>query len=74
MAARAKKNDADRTVTLGPLVSAPELAEEWGCHPTTVGRILSRAGIEPIVFGTARNALRRFRRSDVNRYLAETAS
>ena len=55
-------------------VTARELAEKWKCHVRTVGRILGRAGIEPVVFSPGRNGLKRFRRADVDRFLDERAS
>ena len=53
------------------LVSAQDLAKAWKCHACTVARILRRAGIEPVIFTASRNGLKRWRRSDVERFLRE---
>lgn len=47
------------------LLSPREIAAAWKCHPTTAVRILTRAGIQPVVFGSTRRGIRRYRIADV---------
>jgi hypothetical protein len=48
--------------------TASELAERWNVHRSSVPRVLSRFGIQGIKFGSARQAGRRFRAADVDRF------
>ena len=54
---------------LPDLLSPRELAAAWKCHQTTAVRILTRAGIQPVVFGSTRRGIRRYRIADVISFL-----
>lgn len=51
------------------LVSLKEIAATWGCHRTTARRKLATAGIHPIVFGSSRTSMVRYRLEDIEAYL-----
>ncbi len=65
---------ATRKRKIDQLVSAKELAEDWGCHRTTVARLLKRAGIHPVVFTKHRNGMKRWRLREVEQYVQSRSS
>jgi len=52
------------------LVSDGELAKDWSVHPTTVGRILGRAGLKPYYLHDGDNGTKRWNRKEVDAYVA----
>ena len=50
-----------------PLDSMHEVAERVGCHPRTIARAAARGELNPIRFNSG---LLRFRRSEVDRWIA----
>ena len=72
--ARSERRKSERGKSeRGPrrLVSAQELARAWRCHPTTVARLLRRAGIAPVVFTRSRNGLKRYRLDEIEAFVEE---
>jgi hypothetical protein len=51
-------------------VSVKTLAKRWDCSRTTVTRLLERAGVPAYYFGRGRNGSKRYRRDDIDRFLA----
>ena len=51
-------------------VSVKTLAKRWDCSRTTVTRLLERAGVPAYYFGRGLNGSRRYRRDDIDRFLA----
>ena len=68
-----KKRNRKTGSAVEPLVATAELAEAWKCHPTTVARVLRRYGLEPVTLTHSRNGLKRWRLTDVERFLREEA-
>ncbi len=52
------------------LASAHELAERWQCYPSTVSRLLKKAGIRPYFLGSGKNGMKRYRLDEVETYMA----
>ncbi len=52
------------------LVSDQELAREWGCHRSTVSRLLREAGVQPLYLSKKPGGTKRYRRSEIDAYLA----
>ncbi len=60
---------------MSELIGERQLALEWGCHRSTVSRLLCEAGIQPIYLSKKTGGTKRYRRSEVDQYLAQcTAS
>ncbi len=55
--------------TEGHLVSERELAQEWGCHRSTVARLLREADIQAVFLSTKPGGTKRYHRSDVEGFL-----
>lgn len=55
-------------------VSIKTLAGLWDCSRTTVSRLLDRAGVPACYFGRGRNGSKRYRKADIDRYLAQIES
>ena len=52
-------------------VSLKTLAKQWDCSRSTVSRLLEQAGVQAYYFGRGRNGSKRYRRTDVERFLAD---
>ncbi len=52
-------------------VSVKTLARQWDCSRTTVSRLLDQAGVQAYYFGRGRNGSKRYRKVDIDRYLAQ---
>ncbi len=48
-------------------LSAAQIAAQWGCHRTTVARIMKRFGCSGIKLGEAKQATRRFTKQEIDR-------
>ena len=55
-------------------VSVKTLARQWDCSRTTVSRLLEQAGVPAYYFGRGRNGSKRYRKVDIDRYLAQVES
>jgi len=51
-------------------VSVKTLAKQWDCSRTTVTRLLEQASVPAYYFGRGRNGSKRYRKEDVDRFLA----
>ena len=52
------------------LISTRELAEQWRCYPSTVSRVLEKAGIRPYFLGSGKNGMKRYRKDEVEVFMA----
>ena len=52
------------------LITMSELAERWGLSVMTIHRLITDQGLPSLKFGPARNAARRIRLADAERWLA----
>ena len=51
-------------------VSLKTLARQWDCSRTTVTRLLEQAGVPAYYFGRGRTGSKRYRKEDVDRFVA----